>query len=801
MCTIVNQTHVDQVKNIGTTTYTLTIPAAGAGNKLVLACYGGATITAKITNSGGAAFTSRGQAASTQAVSVHDFTAVGGETAIFVTLNGAENSSYVVLELSGAGAFIAATTGTPTTALANDWQSKPSAGTAIPGSAVIVTAWSVAATAAVAPFSLANRWRQMGPTGRLVQNFGNQPGAASQFIGAVGVADVTSTGRYPADQVAGTYIATSVWNSNSAATWCVQVAYTDNSGLPTVAAYPNPVAAENSLPGADQGNWYPGLNGGTNNSIAGFCDQLSYTPGQTVGFKVDSTSHTFRVEIYRRGWYGWDTFGARNVLGNQSGYLVGTVVAQSAPSVDPTLGSTSCAWTTNATWAIPATACPGVYQAIFRRTDAGATGNFSIVLFVVRPATVAGRIVVVVPDWTWAAYNVWGATTDSGTLGAGTWTGRSIYQAGSDGGVPNSAHRAYAVSFDRPQSIQATQINTWFDDSEAGVVNFLEAQGFNLTYLSTSDLDADPTILTTASQVVMNGHHEYWTPAVYDAFVNARDAKVNMAMFSSNTALWRVRYAARTMICYKDSLTVDAGPGFTGTGLDPVSYTGTWRDPRTGVSPFNPQVRRENALTGQLFSASTPSNVQTTVPFASKGAPLWRNSPTIQALTVGNNFTNPYTSVGDEVDLPDGSAGQPPNLVLLSPTVASWANGANAAGSVYHTAINNATASFTLYRASSGALIFNTGSWRGWWGVSAYAKGTFNVTVPSNAKSLDWQNALLAIMYDLGARPTAVTALRPGTDTAPTDPATGAPAGGQSGVGFAYGLRAPEDGNFLLAIA
>jgi hypothetical protein len=198
-----------------------------------------------------------------------------------------------------------------------------------------------------------------------------------------------------------------------------------------------------------------------------------------------------------------------------------------------------------------------------------------------------------------------------------------------------------------------------------------------------------------------------------------------------------------------------------------------------------------------LFATSTPSNVQGTVPFASKGAPIWRNSATIQALTSGNTYTHAYANIGDEVDLPDGSAGQPANLVQLSPTTASWSNGANANGSVYHTTITNATASFTLCRRYSGALVFNTGSWRGWWGVSRFAKGAFNSAVTS--VSLDWQNALLAVMYDLGARPAAVTALRPGVDTTPTDPATGAITGGRSAVANAYGLRAPEDGSFLLA--
>jgi hypothetical protein len=405
---------------------------------------------------------------------------------------------------------------------------------------------------------------------------------------------------------------------------------------------------------------------------------------------------------------------------------------------------------------------------------------------------VANKVVVVVPDWTWHAYNIWGATTDSGTTASGTWTGRSLYQAGADGGTPNFAHRAYAVCFDRPMSIQASQPNTWFADSEISFIHFAEAQGYDLTYVSTSDLHNGTVDLTTAKLVVMNGHHEYWTTEVYNAFAAAVDAGVSMVVNSSNVALWHVRFAAadtnkRTMICYKDSGTVDVSAGFTGTGRDPVSYTGTWRDARTSIAPNNTDLRRENALTGQIFAVSTPSNVQTTVPFASKSLPIWRNSATIQALTSGNTYTHAYANVGDEVDLPDGSAGQPSDLVQLSPTVASWSNGANANGSAYHTTLTSVIASFTLYW-NDGAMVFSTGSWRGLWGVSRFAKGTFGVTVTS--VSVDWQNALLAILYDLGAVPAAVTALRPGVDTALTDPATGAPTGTRAQIARAYGLAA-----------
>lgn len=803
MATLIATTPWTQTKSTGVTTFTITLSqATTAGSKLVLLAFGGATVTAKITNTSGAAFALRTQALGAQAASISDFTSVGGETTVFITLNGAENVAGYIYEIGSLGAFIAGSNnGTGTTpGIANDWQSKPTSSVNIAsGSALLVGGWTVTATAALAPFSLTNQWRQMGPLGKLYVNDKLQPGANTQFIYASGLADVTSTGRYPADLAgAGDYRATSVWLNTTGANFAVQAAYADASGIPTNTPNANPIVDENSLPGTIQNNWFVG-NTGTNSTIAGYCDKASYQPGDTVNFKVDSTSNPFRVEIYRLGYYGHETFSARSMLGNGGGYITGTVMAQSAPSVDATLGSTSCAWTTNATWTIPSKAPPGLYYVLFRRTDV--TTNVSSGHFIVGSSSATGKVAVCLPDMTYQAYNIWGATTDHGTLAAGTWSGRSLYASGTDGSSTNFAHRGYAVSFDRPYSTQQTQANTYFFDSEQNVITFMEAQGYNLTYYSCIDLDNNTTLLNTAALVIMLGHHEYWTTNVYDCFTHAIDAGVNMLVDSSNTAGWHTRFASsdtnkRTMICYKDSGTADLAAGFTGTGYDPVSYTGTWRDTRQNAGTVNnTDIRRENALTGQLFVASAPINVALTVPFAQKALPIWRNASSIQSLTSGQSYTTPTSVYGNEADRADGSSGQPSNLVNLCPTSTSFTTGANAAGTIYSTSTGTVTVGFTLYRRPSGALIFHTGGWRGWQGVTRWAQSALGGVVTTS--DVNWQNALLALIYDLGVVPVAPREMRPGTDTALTNPAVGAVVGGRSAVTIAYGLNAPSDGNFM----
>lgn len=803
MANLIATTPWSEVKQTGVTTFTITLTQpATAGSTLVFFAAGGATVTAKITNSSGAAFTLRSQALGAQAASISDFVAVGGETAVFITLNGAENVAGAIYEIGSLGSFIAASNnGTGVApASSNDFQSAPTSSVNVAsGSALLVGGWTVTATAGTSPFNLTNQWRQMGPLGKLYINNGLQPGANTQFIYASGLADVSSTSRYPANLTnSGDYRATSVWVGGSGTAFAVQAAYTDTSGIATNPTPANPIVAENSLPGTLSSNWFVG-NTATDSTIAGYCDKTSYLPGNTVNFKVDSTSNPFRVEIYRLGYYGWETFGARSVLGNEAGYITGTVTAQSAPTVDSTLGSTSCSWTTNATWTIPANAPPGLYYVLFRRTDV--TSHVASAHFIVGSSSPTGMVAVCLPDMTYQAYNVWGATTNNGTLAAGTWTGRSLYTSGQDGNAEQLAHRAYAVCYDRPYSTQQTQANTYIFDSEHGVIVFLEAQGYNLIYYSNLDLENNTTLLNTAALVFMLGHHEYWTTNVYNCFTNAMNAGVNTVITSSNTALWHTRFASsdtskRTMICYKDSSTADVAAGWSGTGYDPVSYTGSWRDTRTNVGTVNnTDIRRENALTGQLFVASASVNIALTVPFAQKTLPIWRNSASIQALTSGQNYTTPTSVGGNEIDSADGSSGQPSNLVSLCPTAAGTVTtGSNAAGTIYTTSISP-TIGFTLYRRTSGALVFNTGAWRGWQGVSRWAQSAIGGVVTS--ADANWQNALLALLYDLGITPIAARELRPGIDTALTNPATGAVTGGRSAVSYAYGLRSPSDGNFM----
>jgi hypothetical protein len=793
---------VAEVRNVTTWSHvaadgaakTITIPAATAGSTLVVAAAGGAIVTV----TGGTKRSVYGGGG--MDVSISDLVAAGGETSVAITLNGPENVSGVVLELVGPLAYAdwsgngsGAVPGAPPS---GSYEIAPSTAVTVADDSLLVALWAVAAPSSTRPHNDLNKVRQMGPVGHVYGEGGNQPGSGAEFVWAVGLADVTPETAWPVTEAAGDVRATAqfVNPSGSTTAYAVQVLYTDTSGVASVPER-NPVAAENSLPGTPYDFWFTGA-GGVSATIAGYTDRVSYEPGDTVEFKVDSTGNPFRVELFRLGYYGWESFGARRVAAD----IAGTIETQPAPDVDATYGSTSCAWTTNATWTIPADACPGVYYVLFRRTDD--TSKFASHHFVVRGST-AGRVVATIPDMTYQAYNAWGAVGDNGSFSTGTVSGRSLYRHGGDGATDNFGHRAYAVSFDRPYHTMAGNPNTYLWDSDHSWIVFAEAQGYDLAYLSDVDLDVDPTVLTDAALVVMLGHAEYWTAGVYDAYTAAVDAGVSMLVCSSNTALWHTRFAPsdaerRLMICYKESGTRDVSAGHAGSGYDPdPEWTGTWRDVLAANGKTNTDVRRENALTGQLFSVNGAVVDQLRVPATHKTLPIWRNSASIQALTSGTAYATVKTTMGYEVDIPDGSEGQPDGLVQLNPWPADFdGKGVNAAGTIYTLNTDLLPAGFTLYRRPSGALVLTTGSWRGWWGVTRWYGG--DAADPARTVDVDWQHALLCALYDLGAEPTAVTAMRPGLDVALTDPATGAPGPARDDVARAYGIDIPASSGAML---
>lgn len=92
-------------------------------------------------------------------------------------------------------------------------------------------------------------------------------------------------------------------------------------------------------------------------------------------------------------------------------------------------------------------------------------------------------------------------------------------------------------------------------------IRFLEANGFDVTYISGLDVERNASSLLSHRAFVAVGHDEYWSQRQRDAITAARDAGVHLAFFTGNAAYWRVRWEPspvdgtphRTMVIYKES--------------------------------------------------------------------------------------------------------------------------------------------------------------------------------------------------------------------------------------------------------
>jgi hypothetical protein len=456
------------------------------------------------------------------------------------------------------------------------------------------------------------------------------------------------------------------------------------------------IACENSRPGAPPSDWQ--VSGTGDPTITGFTTAMSVRPGDTVGFKIKTPAARYHVDILRLGYYGGD--GARIV---SAGLRPGVALPQTQPAcrTDAGSGLIDCGnWAVSLSWTVPATAVSGVYLAHLVRED---TGGDSLIPFVVRDETRQSAMVVQTSDTTWQAYNAYG--------------GNSLYSCtvACPAGDPLAYKAAYKVSYNRPFDKAGYDGGSNFlFSSEYPMIRFLEANGYDVSYVAGIDVERRGPQLRTHRLFVSSGHDEYWSAGQRANVEAARDAGVNLAFFSGNEVFWKTRWEPsidagatpdRTLVSYKD--THFAAP------QDPVAWTGTWRDPR--FSPPADGGRPENALTGQIFRINSGS-AALTVPYAFRALRLWRNTA-VQGLTPGQSLTLAPQSLGYEWDEDPDNGFRPAGQFRLSSTTVSGVEVFTDYGTT--TALGTATHNLTLHRATSGALVFGAGTVQWAWGLDA----------------------------------------------------------------------------------
>lgn len=457
-----------------------------------------------------------------------------------------------------------------------------------------------------------------------------------------------------------------------------------------IATAQNAIETENNLTGNPKSEWDLAGGGAGDLSIQGFATDISVNRGQRVHFKIKADGAPgMTIQIYRMGYYDGD--GARK-WGN--GVVTTTFpYTQPNPIEDPVTGLTDCGnWTETGYWDVPANAVSGVYIAKITRTDYGGASH---IIFIVRQDGNTADIFYQTADATWQAYNAYG--------------GNSLYVAAG----PLANGHASKISYNRPFVTRSgggggSVGEDWFFNSEYPMIRFLERFGYNVSYTTNIDAVRSPSEFLLHKTILSVGHDEYWSAEQRNTFVAARNAGVHLGFFGGNEVYWKTRWEnstdgtntpLRTLVCYKEG---DMGEKQCGNKCDPnpTVWTGLWRNPMgTAYDAGIP----ENTLSGQISWEGGQGAM--VVPAAYKNLRIWRNT-NITSLGAEGQATFPMGTLGYEWNFEQYPEYNPPGRITMSSTT-----------------INGRTHKLSLYRHSSGSLVFGTGTIQWAWGLDATHDG------------------------------------------------------------------------------
>jgi hypothetical protein len=494
----------------------------------------------------------------------------------------------------------------------------------------------------------------------------------------------------------------------------------------------NPVVCENSKPGNPSSEW--DISGPGDPTIRGFATDISVNQGQNIFFKINTDAGAYTIDIYRLGYYGG--LGARKIASINP--VVSLPQTQPACLTDSTTKLIDCGnWKVSASWQVPTNASSGVYIAHLVRTD---TGSDCHIVFIVRNDSSHSDILYQTADESWQAYNGYG--------------GASLYGPNGEFDIVN---RAYKVSYNRPFVTRefSTESATWVFGAEFAMIQWLEQNGYDVTYFTGIDAARNGSQILNHKAYVTAGHDEYWSGPHRASVEAARNAGVNLAFFSGNEVFWKTRWESsidgtntpfRTLVCYKETLnSAKIDPS------DPPTWTGTWRDPR--FSPPADGGKPENSLTGTIFTVNGPGTdnngtLAIRVPAADGKMRFWRNTAAA-SLASGQTYTLPSQTLGYEWDEDLDNGARPAGAFQLSTTTQTLtADHLLDYGATYGAGL--ATHHLMMYRAASGALVFGAGTVD--WAFALNSNHDDPFAAPPNPDP-NVQQATVNLFADMGIQP------------------------------------------------
>lgn len=429
--------------------------------------------------------------------------------------------------------------------------------------------------------------------------------------------------------------------------------------------------------------------------IKGFAERTTTHPGGDVALKVTvNTPQNFQVDILRLGWYGG--VGARHMkrIEKVRGF------PQEACTTESGTRMISCNWKNTVEFDVPKNWLSGVYVAVVTSAD-----RFqSLMPFWVVDNDRHSDLLFISSLNTYEAYNAFPYDPPATDPFGAPRTGRSLYPFSSAGG-----QASVKVSFDRPFSSQyGNNGNGGVFDFEPETIAFLEKSGYDVTYAPDPAIDRNPGMLLDHKAIVIGGHAEYWSKAMYDGAIAARAAGVGLAFISANEIYWQVRYESnshglnhRVVVGYKDT---EADPI-----ADPTLRTIKWRDLGR---PEQKLIGIQYPPDGNQYWGGQPYLPQHTDHWAYAGTGF-RDGVSLPVEAVGYEMDNFDTTVG----LPEGTEY---TLLAASPFL-------NFAGVPY---IHNSS----IYRGTGGNWVWATGSMTWAWTLAPGGTSTGQDNVRSETQ-------------------------------------------------------------------
>ena len=462
---------------------------------------------------------------------------------------------------------------------------------------------------------------------------------------------------------------------------------------PRAAAAPNAIQIENAKPGTP--GWDEFASVAQQDAINGYASKTSVNHGSSIDLYVTTTAPTFKIDIFRTGWYGG--VGARLVqsLGTFTG------VHQAIPPPDPVTGMVDASgWTKTTTLNIPSDWVTGIYLAKLTAS----TNRETFITFVVRNDGGHEPVLFQQSVTTYQAYNEWGHL--------------SLYSNSSGSGSPYRFAHATKVTFDRPYDpLDGNGAGQYFA-FEYPMVRWMESKGYDVSYIT--DVDTHQNVnnpLTNHSVYLSVGHDEYWSRAMRTNVTNAIAAGMNAAFFSANTAFWQIRFEPsasgtpdRVEVGYKEWANVDEKPG-----PDPQ-----WHVNNSVVTTHfreDPVNQPENALLGVMYQ----DQVQQNYAYVVQNSSNW--------IYAGTGFTDGSRVpgiVGYEYDKVWNNGFSPPGLTILSSSpVVGCCEGSGAS-----------TSNSTLYTAPGGGRVFASGTIQWSWGLDNYSAAFANAGIQKTTSNI-----------------------------------------------------------------